>query len=185
MPSAPAPTDSGSGDEGDDGGDDDDGSGGDGDDDPGMGPSDPSDPVAGQGVNGSPATPGSIYAHRAVSYIDTFFLNPATYMNPSLQYGQLIRGPRSSSSSGGQFMGIVDARGLVQIWNMVAVLRTMRAKEWTAEKDKALMIWAGAYMNWLTTSDLGMKAAMSAKYVIPTLCLPRLVTDTKPFSHPF
>lgn len=116
----------------------------------------------------------NLYAHRAINYIDTFFLNPSTYMSPNLQYGQSIRGPGSENRQG-QFMGVLDARGLVQVWNMVAVLRMMRASEWTGERDRALMSWAREYMNWLTTSILGQKAAMSAKCVFSSSFLTILI----------
>lgn len=33
------------------------------------------------------------YAQRAAHYIDTWFINPETYMYPNLDYGQMHRGP--------------------------------------------------------------------------------------------
>ncbi|KAF8308903.1 chondroitin AC/alginate lyase [Clavulina sp. PMI_390] len=163
APTAPAPSTPGDG-----SGDDDD----DGDDDDGTG--DTTDTGTGTSTtNGNPSSnnvgmnagAASAYAAKAVSYIDTFFLNPSTAMNPNLQYGQLIRGPQSApaqSGAQGQFMGIVDARGFVSIWNTIAVLRALQAPEWTQDRDNAMMAWATQYLNWLETSDLGQKAAGSA-----------------------
>jgi hypothetical protein len=114
------------------------------------------------GTAGMNAAPSDVYAQTAVNFIDTWFLNSATAMNSNLQYGQLIRGPGKQV---GQFMGIVDARGFVQVWNSVAILKTLGSSAWTTQRNSATMTWANQYMNWLVSSDLGQKAAGSPKYV--------------------
>lgn len=89
-------------------------------------------------------------------------------MNPNLQYGQMIRGPPStgatkSGAQNGQFMGIVDARGFVSVWNSVAILKGLGSPAWTPALDSGLMSWAGDYETWLVQSDLGTKAAAAPK----------------------
>lgn len=116
------------------------------------------------GTAGMDAAPSDVYAQTAAKFIDTWFLNSATAMNSNLQYGQLIRGPGKQV---GQFMGILDARGFVSVWNSVAILKTLRSSTWTAQRDSAMVAWAKQYMNWLVSSELGQKAAGSPKYVIP------------------
>lgn len=102
------------------------------------------------------------YSASAVHYIDTFFLNPLTSMTPNLAYGQLIRGPPPQGQQG-QFMGIVDARGFVQVWNSIGILKTFKSPDWTASREKGMMGWAGKYQDWLAESALGQKAATSPK----------------------
>jgi hypothetical protein len=106
------------------------------------------------------------YATTVVSFISTWFVNPDTMMNPNITYGQQIRGPPSSADAGqGQFMGIVDARGFVSVWNSIAILRTLGSPAWTSDLDASMTSWATSYMNWLVQSNLGQKAAQSPKYV--------------------
>ena len=116
-------------------------------------------PASTAGMN---AAPSDFYAQTATKFIDTWFVNSVTAMNSNLQYGQLIRGPGKQV---GQFMGILDARGFVQVWNSVAILRARKSPMWTTQRDSALVAWANQYMNWLVSSDLGQKAASSPKYV--------------------
>ena len=105
-----------------------------------------------------------IYATAAANFVYTYFVNPDTRMTPNLQYGQMLRGPPSDANNGvqnGQFMGIVDARGFISVWNSVAILKAGGTDAWTDDMDAGLMEWAGNYSNWLVVSDLGQKAAMT------------------------
>lgn len=103
--------------------------------------------------------PASNYATTAASYIDTFFLNPSTAMNPSLSYGQMIRGPGGQ----GQFMGIVDARGFVSVFNAIGILKTLGSEAWTGKREQGMRGWAMRYANWMVGSALGAKAGQSPK----------------------
>lgn len=41
----------------------------------------------------------SVYSTRVATFIQTWFLNPDTYMNPNLNYGQMQRGPDGQTGS--------------------------------------------------------------------------------------
>lgn len=45
-------------------------------------------------INGS-----EVYANNAANYINTWFINPDTYMYPNLDFAQGIRGPGGSNGS--------------------------------------------------------------------------------------
>lgn len=112
--------------------------------------------------------PASSYASTAASYIDTFFLNPTTAMTPSLTYGQMIRGPGGQ----GQFMGIVDARGFVSVFNSIGILKALGSSAWTGKREAGMRVWAMQYANWMVSSALGTKAGQSPKYVVlSSFCL--------------
>jgi hypothetical protein len=50
------------------------------------------------------------YAHRAIEHVTAWFATPATRMNPSLLYGQAIKG-----ISTGQSIGIIDTLRLINV----------------------------------------------------------------------
>lgn len=104
-------------------------------------------------------TNDSSFAQRAADYLTTFFLDPRTAMNPSLDYAQLIRGPDAE----GGYVGIVDFRGMVKIVNSIVILRAKGANEWNSVLATAMNKWATKYIDWLTKSDYGQKAAGVAK----------------------
>lgn len=103
------------------------------------------------------------YSAVASSQLDTFFGNHRTGMNPNLKYGQTIRGPGKHE---GSFMAILDLRGLVKVVNAVEILRQTGAPQWTYELDSRLVDWATAYIEWMRTSPIALKAAGSAKCVL-------------------
>jgi Alginate lyase len=104
----------------------------------------------------------SSFSQMAASIIDTWFLNSATSMNPQMKYGQVVRGPGTQT---GSFMGILDARGFVQVFNGIAILKLAHSPDWTSGRETALQHWVSLYDNWLVNSDLGRKSASSPKCV--------------------
>ena len=94
------------------------------------------------------------YSTSATSFIRKFFLDPKTGMNPQVKYGQVIRGPGDQD---GQYLGILDFRGMVKVANAVRVLKASGAKEWDSATDKQLKDWASKYAAWLRTSVIGKK----------------------------
>lgn len=101
------------------------------------------------------------YSRIAASYIDTFFSNNKTGMNPNLNYGQVVRGPPGNQL--GSFMAVVDLRGITKIANAVQLLRQSNAPDWNLDKDRRMVNWVKAYLNWLQTSPIGKKASLAAK----------------------
>lgn len=111
----------------------------------------------------SSGSKSTTYSKNVVSFIDTFFLNDATKMKPNAEYGQVVRGP--PGTQGGTYMGVLDFRGMVKVVNAILVLREMKSREWTADKDANMNAWADAYLKWVETDPMGKKAAKAAKWV--------------------
>lgn len=92
------------------------------------------------------------YAARAAEHLRTFFLDPATRMNPHLQYAQSIPGV-----SAGRGIGILDSRHLVPLGDAIKLLVPSRA--WTDADEQAMQEWMRTYLRWLRTSDNGRDEA--------------------------
>ncbi|KAI0301430.1 chondroitin AC/alginate lyase [Russula brevipes] len=65
-------------------------------------------------INGS-----SQYSKNVANWIDTWFLANATYMNPNLNYAQVVRGPKTSNK--GSHTGVLDLKCMVKIVNALAL----------------------------------------------------------------
>jgi hypothetical protein len=89
------------------------------------------------------------YAAKATQFIRIWFLDPATRMNPNLNYGQGIPG-----GVDGRPAGLIGARYLSDLVDAVGLLSG--SKSWTANDQKRMLAWAGDYLRWLTTSKIGL-----------------------------
>jgi hypothetical protein len=89
------------------------------------------------------------YAAHAVELLRIWFLNPATQMNPNLNYGQGIPGEAE-----GRPMGIIGTRGFVQLVDDLCMLST--SKSWTAVDQRGIIVWMSKYLDWLQTSKIGL-----------------------------
>lgn len=94
------------------------------------------------------------YARKAVLLIRTWFLDPATRMNPNLNFGQGIKGKDAGRPS-----GLIETREIGLIPDAVALLAG--SKEWTDEDQKGLVKWFDAYLRWLKESPIGSSEAAS------------------------
>lgn len=106
-------------------------------------------------------TKSESYSKNAASFIDTFFLDSKAGINPELSYGQVIRGPGIQQ---GQYLGILDFRGMVKVVNAIQLLKAAGSPDWTSVRDNNMNSWAEKYMNWLQTSSQGKKGATAPKY---------------------
>jgi hypothetical protein len=117
-------------------------------------------------INGS-----SMYASNVASWINTWFLAPDTYMNPNLDYAQVVRGPGADS---GTHTGVLDLKSMAKVVDAVLILRGGKAPEWTEAIDSGLVNWTTTYIGWLTSNELALQEAASAKCVTfrssPVLC---------------
>jgi len=90
------------------------------------------------------------YSEKAAEQIRTWFLNPATRMNPNMAYAQATPGINT-----GRGTGIIDTRVLV---NVVDAIELLRASDVIKESEyKQLQQWFAELYHWMTTSPNGRK----------------------------
>jgi hypothetical protein len=88
------------------------------------------------------------YADHAAAHLRAWFIDPATRLNPNLQYAQAIFG-RSS----GRGIGIIDTVHLVEVARAVEVLE--ESDVLSADERRQIHQWFTDYLQWLTTSGNG------------------------------
>jgi hypothetical protein len=88
------------------------------------------------------------YARHAANLLRTWFLDPATRMNPNLEYAQEIPGITQ-----GRGIGIIDTNGLPLLLDDIVLLR--RSASWTARDGEGMRVWLAAFLRWLRTSKHG------------------------------
>jgi hypothetical protein len=97
-------------------------------------------------------TGGRIYAERVALLLCTWFLDPATRMNPHLRFGQGIPG-----LCDGRCIGIIDSECLVRVCDAIILLR--QAGLLPRAIDTGMTAWLSTYLDWLLTDPLGIAEA--------------------------
>jgi len=92
------------------------------------------------------------YAARAALLLRAWFLDPATRMNPHLDFGQAVPGVNS-----GRGAGIIATRRLVRVIDAERALAA--STSWSAGDRSGLRAWCAAYATWLRTSRNGREEA--------------------------
>jgi hypothetical protein len=92
------------------------------------------------------------YAARAVLLLRTWFLDPATHMNPNLNYAQAVRGVND-----GRGTGLIDVRGIPRILDSITLLDG--SSSLTSQDKDGLRKWFSAYLEWLRNSANGRDEA--------------------------
>jgi len=92
------------------------------------------------------------YAAKAAELLRVFFLDPATRMNPHLNYAQAIPGVSS-----GRGIGIIDTLHLIEIPPVIEALQ--RSPAFPKETHAALKQWFADYTGWMLTSKNGRDEA--------------------------
>ena len=95
------------------------------------------------------------YADHALTHLRAWFIDPATRMNPNLQYAQAIKGITT-----GRGIGIIDTIHLIEVAQSAQLLEhagLLKGDDLSATKK-----WFADYLTWLTTSKNG-KDEMNAK----------------------
>jgi hypothetical protein len=132
-------------------------------------------------------TADEAYAQQAAKLLRTFFIAPATRMNPNLNYAQGVPGKEA-----GRPAGIIDFVPIARLIDGVQLLGT--GESWTPEDRDALLGWFRAYLSWLRESDLGRMEGQAKNnhgtwydVQIAALALataqPDLASDVLAFSH--
>lgn len=88
------------------------------------------------------------YASRAALLVRTWFIDPASRMNPNLRFAQAILGV-----SEGRGIGILDLRAMP---HLLDAMRLMEASpSWTRRDAAAFDGWLREYLKWLLESENG------------------------------
>ena len=92
------------------------------------------------------------YAEHAAKLVRVWFLDPATRMNPHLNFAQGIPGINT-----GRGIGIIETNGLGRLSDNLALLAGSAA--WSDADAHGMHDWLAAYFAWLTTSANGLDEA--------------------------
>jgi Alginate lyase len=88
------------------------------------------------------------YATHFAKHLNAWFVDPATMMNPNLEYAQAIFGV-----SKGRGIGIIDTLHLVEVVRAARVLEAAGALP--PADAAAIRKWFAAYVDWMATSQNG------------------------------
>jgi hypothetical protein len=95
------------------------------------------------------------------SFINTWFINSETAMNPNLNYAQMSRGPGDGQL--GQHTGVLDLKGLVKITSGLLILRNGKSEYWTDDLNNGFVSWAKQYIEWLETAQIALEEGWADK----------------------
>lgn len=89
------------------------------------------------------------YAAKAADFVRTWFINPATKMNPNMQYAQVIPGRNNGMGRGA---GMIDVYSFTEMLDAVEMLTTSKA--FTNDDLVGLKKWFKDYISWIQTSKV-------------------------------
>ena len=89
------------------------------------------------------------YAKHAALLLRTWFLDPATLMNPNLKYAQAIKGVNE-----GRGAGIIDSRHLLRLFDPIGMLQS--SAHWSKKDTRGMQQWFTDYRHWLQTHPNGL-----------------------------
>jgi hypothetical protein len=89
------------------------------------------------------------YAQKAHDLLNTWYIDPATKMNPNLNFAQSVPGVAD-----GRKEGIIDTLQMAMMIDSLEMLRSSPA--FTSAEFDALTTWFTTFLGWLRTNPLGM-----------------------------
>src|SRR5690606_4595661 len=95
------------------------------------------------------------YVRQALRHVSTWFMDPDTRMNPSLNYAQAIKGRVT-----GRGIGIIDTIHLMEVAQGLVVMQD--APPANPELVTAIKAWFTQYLEWLTTHPYGKEEMNTA-----------------------
>eukprot|EP00038_Savillea_parva_P009743 m.185575 g.185575 ORF g.185575 m.185575 type:complete len:519 (+) comp16481_c0_seq1:78-1634(+) len=96
-------------------------------------------------------TGNETYARGAAHLLETWFVNPETAMHPSLSFAGYVPGANNGSSSG---IIATSLRWNSKVTDAAHLIES--SSSWPTTSQTAFKAWNAAYVNWLTTSSMGM-----------------------------
>jgi hypothetical protein len=94
------------------------------------------------------------YAARAAVLVRTWFLDPATRMNPNLEFGQSIPGVNT-----GRGAGLIETRMFARVVDSIGLIEN--AADSTEDDQRGMRQWFDEFLDWMLTSELGREEAGS------------------------
>ncbi|MEC5384320.1 alginate lyase family protein [Uliginosibacterium sp. H3] len=90
------------------------------------------------------------YAKKGAEFIRAWFLDPATRMNPNLNFGQAVMG-----RTNGRGIGLIDTRNM---WMVIDAVQLLQASgELSAKEVADMKQWFKDFTGWMLNSDLGIE----------------------------
>lgn len=89
------------------------------------------------------------FAGHAAQLLKVWFLDPATKMNPNLNYAQAIKG-----SNEGRGAGLIDVRHFIKLIDAIGLLKD--SKSWSKEDQQGMKQWFAEFLKWMETSTNGI-----------------------------
>ncbi|MBE2214116.1 MAG: alginate lyase family protein [Opitutaceae bacterium] len=122
------------------------------------------------------ATGDAAYAQRAARWLEVFFVDPATRMNPHLRFAQAVPGV-----STGRSWGLIDTLHLAEV--PLAAEAIAAAPGVPRATIEGVRGWFGDYLRWLLTDKMGIdegraKNNHSVAYWLQVAVFARFVGDT-------
>lgn len=119
--------------------------------------------------------------NQSVKFLKTWFLDPATKMNPNLNYAQMFRGPKGQI---GRHTGVLlvlipcqtchwrlmsasrDFKCFTKIISGMLILKQGNCVLWTRDLDDQFTTWVTAYINWLETAPTALIESHASKWIL-------------------
>jgi hypothetical protein len=92
------------------------------------------------------------HASKAAQLLRAWFVDPATRMNPHLEYAQGIPGINT-----GRGIGLIESRGLTRVVDAVGLLESTTS--WGASDGQAVRAWFERFLGWMRESRHGQDEA--------------------------
>jgi hypothetical protein len=92
------------------------------------------------------------YAERAAFLLRAWFVDPATRMNPNLEFAQFIPGVNT-----GRGIGLIETRGLTRVVDAIGLLAG--SKGWAERDQRDLEQWFSKFLQWMLDSKNGRDEA--------------------------
>ncbi|MFJ8077699.1 alginate lyase family protein [Streptomyces sp. NPDC096176] len=99
------------------------------------------------------------YARHAAEILRTWFVDPATRMNPNLNHGQFI-----PCKYDGRAIGTIDfSQQYTGVLDAIAILDT-GAPGWSRRDSAGMKAWKRSFLDWLVNSPLGKEEAAARNH---------------------